>query len=401
MIESEQRSRLAAPEVSVILPTYQRRELVKRAVASVLAQTYRDFELIVVDDGSTDGTREALDGIDQRLRYEWQPNRGVSAARNVGIGLARGSIVAFLDSDNRWLPDHLAALTEMLARHPEAVLASTCPHFIVAGREQPRDARLFDSWERLFVQAASIGFVSCLAVRHEALIATGGFDEGMRTAEDTDLLRRLRCFGPFAMIRRRTIVRQTTSGSLEHRARRAGHYLDDYVRSGANLAAAAEGLPEPQRGVVSKQARGLTSLAHAMIALDRGEAAALELHLQESCRMLPLSTLPRTIESRTRRHLTTQDADGRLRALTMLAELWPHPNADTPRYLRVVAIGIALRLGRPRHAARLLAGWGRGGTFRFAWRTAPALGHRLRRRWQERCHSGRESAELAGEKTVR
>src|SRR5438132_3254976 len=104
----------APPAVSVIVPTFQRREYVVRAVGSVLAQTYEDFELIVVDDGSTDGTGEALAGLDGRLRYLWQENRGTGAARNTGLRLARGEIVAFLDSDNRWLPHHLGIVTEVL-----------------------------------------------------------------------------------------------------------------------------------------------------------------------------------------------------------------------------------------------------------------------------------------------
>jgi glycosyltransferase involved in cell wall biosynthesis len=398
MIETGRGAALPAPSVSVVLPTHQRRELVRRAVASVLAQTYRDFELIVVDDGSTDGTREALEGVDERLRYRWQPNRGVSAARNAGLRLARGPIVAFLDSDDRWLPDHLAVLTDLLARHPKAVLASTCRGFVVKGRERPSDARVADSWEAVF-RASSAGFVPCLAVRRWALLAVGGFDQRLPAAVDTDLLRRLRCLGPFVTIRRRTIVRQATSGSLHHRLRREGRYLDGCLLSGRNLAAAAQRLPEPQRTVVSRQARGLTSMAQAMRALDRGDRDAVRSHLEEACASLPLSNLPGPVDNRTRRHLTmAHDPKERLRALTTLVELWPDRNSDTARYLRALAIGVALRLGRLPEAARLLAGWPRGGSLRFAWRRVPLVRHRLRRGLQEVRHRGRESAALGGGK---
>jgi glycosyltransferase involved in cell wall biosynthesis len=88
--------------VSVVIPTYQRRRFVVRAVESVLGQTVQDSEAIVVDEGSTDGTAEALAGLDPRVYHVWQENRGVSAARNAGIRLARAPIVAFLDSDDRW-----------------------------------------------------------------------------------------------------------------------------------------------------------------------------------------------------------------------------------------------------------------------------------------------------------
>jgi glycosyltransferase involved in cell wall biosynthesis len=86
------------PTISVIIPTYQRGELLRDAIESVEAQSYRDFELIVIDDGSTDGTGEmveSLGGWDGRLRYRWQRHRGVSAARNAGLRLARGEIAVF------------------------------------------------------------------------------------------------------------------------------------------------------------------------------------------------------------------------------------------------------------------------------------------------------------------
>ena len=385
----------APPSVSVLLPTYQRRELVKPAVASVLMQMYHDFELIVVDDGSTDGTGEALTALDGRLRYRWQPNAGVSAARNAGLGLARGSIVAFLDSDNRWLPDHLAVVTELLDRHPEAVLASTCPGWVVRGNERAPDAQVLDSWQDLWHHAPSAGFISCLAVRREALYTIGGFDERLPTAEDTDLLLRLRCLGPFATIRRRTIVRRATSGSLKDRDRRAGHYLDAYVGNAISLAAAADRLPRPQRSEVSRQARGMIHLSEAMVALERGDRAAVQSQLEDACRMLPLSEVVGAVESRTRFHLPrAHETSERLRALTTLAEVWPDGRADEARFLRATAIGLALRLGRPREAARLLAGWGRGGSVGFLWRAAPVVLHDLQRRWQDRRHRGREVAEL-------
>src|SRR5215213_5732646 len=95
----------SVPAVSVILPTYERREVVGDAIRSVLAQSFSDFELIVVDDGSTDGTDKSLPRPDPRVRYVWQANAGVAAARNRGLELARAPIAAFIDSDDVWLPD--------------------------------------------------------------------------------------------------------------------------------------------------------------------------------------------------------------------------------------------------------------------------------------------------------
>ena len=96
------------PLVSVILPTYNRKWILKEAIDSVLAQDYEDFELIVVDDGSTDNTCEILDTYGQDIIVLRQANKGVSAARNRGIAEAGGQLVAFLDSDDLWLPRKLS-----------------------------------------------------------------------------------------------------------------------------------------------------------------------------------------------------------------------------------------------------------------------------------------------------
>lgn len=97
------------PRVSVIIPTYNRREYVQEAIDSALAQTFTDYEIIVIDDGSTDGTSEALQArYGNRIHYEWQENQGESVARNRGIELARGEYIAFLDSDDLWHPEKLA-----------------------------------------------------------------------------------------------------------------------------------------------------------------------------------------------------------------------------------------------------------------------------------------------------
>ena len=100
---------ISNPGISVIIPTYNRAHLISRSAKSVLAQTYPDFELIIVDDGSGDNTEEIIEALaDPRIRYlRHESNRGVSAARNTGIRAARGDYIAFQDSDDEWLPQKL------------------------------------------------------------------------------------------------------------------------------------------------------------------------------------------------------------------------------------------------------------------------------------------------------
>jgi len=109
------------PGVSVVIATYNRAYIISEALKSALAQTYRDFEILVVDDGSSDNTREIVESFcDRRIRYiRCDRNRGCSAACNTGIKQARGSFVAFLDSDDEWKSDYLESQVSFLSRHPE------------------------------------------------------------------------------------------------------------------------------------------------------------------------------------------------------------------------------------------------------------------------------------------
>jgi len=104
--------------VSTIMPTFNRADTIKRAIRSVQAQTYTDWELIVVDDGSTDNTAARIEGCDPRLKLIRQENRGTAGARNAGIRASSGSYIAFLDSDDEWLPHHLELCVSFLEAFP-------------------------------------------------------------------------------------------------------------------------------------------------------------------------------------------------------------------------------------------------------------------------------------------
>ena len=180
--------------VSVIIHTYNRAALVQEAVASVLAQTWREFELIVVDDGSTDETMEALAPYASRIRLLRRGKcGGVSAARNAGMAAARGEWLAFLDSDDLWLPEKLAHQMAYLAAHPEQLWCQTEETWVRRGvrLQQPPTHRKMGG--RIFFQSLERCLVSPSAViLHRRLLTEhGGFDEMLPVAEDYDLWLRL------------------------------------------------------------------------------------------------------------------------------------------------------------------------------------------------------------------
>ena len=115
----------ANPLVSVIIPTYNREWSLNRAIDSVLAQDYKNFELIVVDDGSTDATPELLSTYGDAIVMIRQENSGVSAARNRGVKEAAGELISFLDSDDYWLPKKLTTQVDFFLSHPEALICQT------------------------------------------------------------------------------------------------------------------------------------------------------------------------------------------------------------------------------------------------------------------------------------
>lgn len=113
---------ISSPKVSVVIPTYNNAALIHETLDGVRRQTCQDFEIIVVDDGSTDATEQAVRGYDARIHYVNQANQGPAAARNHGVALARGEFIAFLDHDDVWNARHLEALLAEFVRHPSAAM---------------------------------------------------------------------------------------------------------------------------------------------------------------------------------------------------------------------------------------------------------------------------------------
>jgi len=183
------------PRVTVAVTTWNRAHLVGRAIASVLAQTFEDIEILVVDDGSTDATSRILGQItDRRLRIvRHDRNGGISRARNTAIAVARGEWLAFLADDNEWAPDYLARQLALAASRPTADVVY-CRTWRRDGRigndgvmpEVIREGRVFRHLLRGWMP-----LISCALVRRSALRAVGGADEELRASEDRDLWLRL------------------------------------------------------------------------------------------------------------------------------------------------------------------------------------------------------------------
>jgi len=341
-----------APAVAVVVPTFERRALVLEAVGSVLAQSVSALELVVVDDGSRDGTGEALAAVaDERLSYLWQENRGPAAARNAGLRATSAPVVAFLDSDDRWLPDHLEVLLELLERHPRAVLVSACALFAHGKAPSAEAASLVDAKPLCFFHDR-VGTPSCVAVRREAVLAAGAFDERLWAAEDSDLWARLSLQGPFCLLRRRSVVRSAGGEGLALRAAASGAYLEALACSARRTAEEVRGLAEPERERLRPAADAAVLLVDGVVALAARDAERARTALREACRLFPpLEREPVYVIPRLRHAGTT--AAARLDALLLALRSWPSHDSPTARVLARDCLGLALRTGRLGAAAAI------------------------------------------------
>lgn len=205
------------PKVSVIIPTYNRAAMVRNAIESVLAQTFSDLEVIVVDDGSSDGTGRILEEIyGDRIRYYAQANQGVSVARNKGIEEARGEWIAFLDHDDLWEKEKLEWQFKALERfgpqcggcytdtrlynHPET---RTLFQMAEAGDRHEGTMGVNANVLKLLVRPGGAGMVVCLSSflgRADVVRRTGGFDPKLRYSQDSEFMFRLAMLTGFCYV---------------------------------------------------------------------------------------------------------------------------------------------------------------------------------------------------------
>ncbi len=198
------------PFISIIIPTYNRCWILKEALDSVLSQEYIDFETIVVDDGSSDATSALLSSYGDRILTIYQRNKGVSAARNAGIMMAKGEYVAFLDSDDMWLPDKLSCQVDFFKFHPEAAICQTDEIWIRNGvRVNPKTRHKKPSG-MIFVPSLQLCLVSPSAVmiKKSLFDEVGLFNEAFPACEDYDLWLRIGLYYPIYLIERRMVVKR-------------------------------------------------------------------------------------------------------------------------------------------------------------------------------------------------
>ena len=218
---------MQGPLVSVVIPTYNRANLVGRAIASVLRQSYPHVEVIVVDDGSTDNTRATIQANfhQPNLRYLYQANGGVSRARNTGIQHAGGKYVGFLDSDDWWHEDKLRYQVDCMEANPGCACVLCETYTISNGRtvQQSSHSQYFDdtgdNFRALIQHLPSIsGPGSTTLARAEHLALAGGFDETLATSEDRDLVLRLSEKGKAFSVNRPLVYVEKQGDSISHTA---------------------------------------------------------------------------------------------------------------------------------------------------------------------------------------
>lgn len=226
------------PTVSVVIPLYNARDVIRETVQSVLAQTWKDYEIVVIDDGSTDGSGDVVRSLGPALRYIRQENGGVARARNRGIATSTGVYIALLDHDDLWHPTKLEKQMAMLTQRPEVGMVITdVAHIDREGRPMGIIGKGYnpsETFARLFVR----GYVptpSAALIRRSVLTAVGGLDESFLSAgmDDHELWTRIAVYCEIANVpepltfHRNREIRPARIG-LSHRAILIGKLLERF-----------------------------------------------------------------------------------------------------------------------------------------------------------------------------
>jgi glycosyltransferase involved in cell wall biosynthesis len=281
---------LAMSRVSVVIPVFNSAATIERAVASVLAQRFDgEVEVIVVNDGSTDGSAETLRGFGDRIRMIEQANRGAAAARNAGVAVAQGEYLAFLDADDEWLPEKLAETVPLLERNPATALvfsdaipidANGAPvgeSYVTRDRAHaPTMAEMLERWWPIIPSTA--------VMRMATFRACGGFVEEFRSAayEDPFLFLVAREHGEFAYVAERLVRYRCESPGV--RMEKYLGFREVFVRR------VGERYGEAARGLIDSTRRAYASALgyEGLIAMRAGDVLAARGYFVRALRERPL-----------------------------------------------------------------------------------------------------------------
>jgi glycosyltransferase involved in cell wall biosynthesis len=290
MLEGDLVRSLDPTLVSVIVPSYNSAAFVCDAVQSALAQTYPHVEVIVVDDGSTDNTREVLAPYAERITYVFQKNKGLPGARNTGIERARGAMLAFLDADDQWTDTKLAEQVPVLLSDPEIGLVHTDLQFFDAatGRRYYEPRRRERLTGRCYAQLLMGNQVtpSTVLARTEAVIAVGCFDETLTSGcEDWDLWLRLARHHSFGYLPAQSTIYRLHGNNMTRKALQMHqavlYVVEKALRNDPELAELVGGAPK----VRPYLARLQWQVGHA--AREAGQAARARKHIWSAVRLNP------------------------------------------------------------------------------------------------------------------
>ena len=196
--------------VSIIIPTYNRAEFLTEALDSIMSQTYKDFELIVVDDGSSDNTKEVVKNFDGEIKYLYRKNQGVSAARNLGINEAKGDFLSFLDSDDLWERNKLEKQMDFFDKNKEAKVCYTDEIWARKGKRVNQMKKHAKYSGNIFEKSLPLCIISAssITIKKDVFARVGLFDESLIVCEDYDLWLRISNEYPVYFISEKLITKR-------------------------------------------------------------------------------------------------------------------------------------------------------------------------------------------------
>jgi glycosyltransferase involved in cell wall biosynthesis len=211
-------------QFSVVIAVYNKEQYLAQTLASVLAQTHRDFELLVINDGSTDGSEAVINGFltDSRITSNFQENQGVSAARNAGIAQATNPYIALLDADDVWMPNHLETLAQLIQKYPEQKVYATNSKIIDAGKTYHKTYSIAaKNGVHIvnFFKASCIDSIvnsSTICFHKSVIKKSGEYNTNIKSGEDTDFFIRLGTHFAIVFSYQITVRITRTKSSLSH-----------------------------------------------------------------------------------------------------------------------------------------------------------------------------------------